>query len=73
MQFQTRTTKNRLIGHSIEGNDEWGEIVKARLEHCIDIVVEEAMYYDMCQKRFILKKKTTSETPGRPGDLTMAR
>ena len=52
----TLTTKNRLIGHCIEGNEEWGEIVKARLEHDIYLVAEEAIYHDTCQKVYSKEK-----------------
>ena len=67
----TLTTKNRLIGHCIEGNEEWGEIVKARLEHDIYLVAEEAIYHNTCQKVYS-KKKITSERPGPPRDMAMA-
>ena len=46
----TLTTKSRLIGHGIEGNEEWGENVKARLGHDIYLVAEETIYHDTCQK-----------------------
>ena len=63
----TLATKNCLIGRCIEGNDEWGEIFKARLEHGIYLV------YTMARvKKFILKKKIISETPERPEDMTIA-
>ena len=42
------------------------EVVKRGLEGCIDVVDEEALYYDKCQKEWILKKKISNKHSGRP-------
>ena len=49
----TLTTKNYLIGHCIER----GEIVKVKLEFCISLVAEKAIYHDTCQKGLFLRKR----------------
>lgn len=63
---ETMPFKESVIDAAKSRNDEWGEIVQARVESTIDLVAAEARYHNSCCKNYFYIP--TSNRPGRPED-----
>ena len=48
-----------VLERAKESGDEWGTKVLAKMESCIDLVAEEAVYHSSCMAEFRLNKKKT--------------
>ena len=69
-QVTTLPLRNNLITCCKSRIDDWGNTVKDRLECCIDLVAEEAVYHISCMNKFRLKTYSENKR-GRPADLSM--
>ena len=69
-QVSTLPLRDNLIVCCRTRDDEWGRSVQDRLECCIDLVAEEAVYHISCMTKFRLKTNSDNKR-GRPTDLSM--
>ena len=69
-KVETLPIKTRLLECSRERADKWGAEVHDRLNSCIDLVAEEAIYHIVCMNRFRLMKFAKDKSSGRPVDET---
>lgn len=63
---ETMLYKNSVIDAAKSRNDEWGEIVQARVESTIDLVAAEARYHNSCRKNFFRVSAPNRPIAGRP-------
>ena len=45
---QTLPVRNTLLEHCVKRGDHWASEVQGRLQNCIDLVAEEAVYHHNC-------------------------
>ena len=60
----TLEMRETVIQCAAERSDKWGLEVKGRMESCIDLVAEEAVYHHDCYFRFTQKRNTLREPKG---------
>ena len=72
--FSEATTlplRNKVIDHARRRTDDWGRKVLSRMEGCVDLVAEEAVYHASCMAEFCLNEKNVHVSVGRPADKDM--
>jgi hypothetical protein len=52
----TMEFRDTLLAACDERNDDWGLEVRGRLQHCTDLVADEAVYHITCRYRFVHKQ-----------------
>ena len=71
VEVKTIPIKTHLLSCSESRNGVWGNEVQHRLDSCIDLVAEGAVYRISCLNRFRLVKSTTEKPSGRPVNSLM--
>ena len=64
--------RKTILERAKERGDEWGVKVLAKIESCIDLVAEEAVYHSSCMAEFRLNKENRRPTAGRPINSKLA-
>jgi len=65
-EIRSLTVKNSILSAATRRNDEWGRVVRSRLDTIIDLVAAEAIYHNSCYKDFFYVP--TGKKRGRPED-----
>ena len=55
-----------VLERAKERGDEWGIKILAKMESCIDLVAEEAVYHSSCMGELLLNKENRRPTASRP-------
>ncbi|KAF2887752.1 hypothetical protein ILUMI_18421 [Ignelater luminosus] len=71
-EVRTLEFKDNIFKAAAKRNDDWGKTVASRLIDVLDLVVEEARYYDTYRLKF-LKPVPVKEDVGRPEDPEIAK
>lgn len=62
---QTLNIKHTILKYAENRNDDWGDIVRARIGSVVDLVASEGRYHSDCYARFSNKTHPSSSTGGR--------
>ena len=65
---ETLTMKETILARCNERADNWGNDVHYRLQDCIDLVANEAVYHLNCYRIFFLHRDTPKSTPQRQSE-----